>query len=196
MLMHARTALLRAKRTAAAASTWNPADKSSFVTLSAANTVLNSDGTNVAGARGTTSWATGKHYVEMKATAIHTSDSYFLVTGTMSMDLIAAGSFGLFMSGSAYVIVKDGNTVGGLAPTPANNDVIGFAYDAASGINISVNGSFYDTSGTAVGSTPPGTPLLAVTGQTLFPSGFCSATNSNVTIISTGTPPSGYTAWG
>lgn len=177
------------------ATTFNPSDKSTGITLSLGDLhcAVNTASTDFRSVRGTTSKSTGKWYFEFT----------FVLTGNDVGDSgigVADASAGLDGqngggTGNAWIASKsytEKNTTfvqTGITPTIVDTDIVGVAFDAdGDTLQFYRNGSSW------------GSQVTGVTG-TLFPwyNGYKLAANGTVNFGDSAfnmTPPSGYSAWG
>lgn len=184
--------------TTAPTTTWSPSDKAAGTTLSNGDlTLVKSSGTT-AGARGTTSKTSPtKVYFEVTlgGTVAGTTGSVGLATSSASLTNYAGSSSAskgiVCSSGGAWFI--NGITTTGVTCT--TGAVIGVAVDSTS-VYVSINGTFYNSSGSSTGSTPSGS-IGTVSGAG-FPFGTSGGAAETFTINTTGSfsnLPSGYSAW-
>lgn len=194
-------------------SAFDPSAKGTNAVLSAANTTLESTSSS-SGALGTLSHNSGKWYFEITISGSNTG-----VTGngngagigksTANLNGLigTTGSASWGIDNAAGVYKKNFNnglTALTSAPTPAVGDIIGVAYDAGAGrIDLSINGTFYNSSGAQIGSSPSdsaSSTYSTTAGIDLFPMGVSTKVGSNFGSIILNTKPnsvpSGYTAWG
>lgn len=208
MLMAARMAMSRASAAAGASgSVFNPADKAANAVLTAGNTTLNGNsGANPAGARGTLSHAasTGLWYFTVTFTTFASpTGNAGAGIGTSGASLTGGPGVGSSCSVSPYgtgwtIYNTFGGPDGDIGPSPANGDIANIAWNSGTGqVYFGINGTYYDSSGAATGSSPT-TPSVTLVTSTSFPLAWAYQGTSSDLIINT-TPlstPSGFTNWG
>lgn len=174
---------------------WNPADKAASVTLT------NSDKTaaaNYEAVRSITSHATGKYYLEMVAGG--NLDDSNIGFANVSCDLtqfLGGDTNGVSIYGFDGTIYENsGGTSYGSAIL--DTDVIGLAVDIAAGNLYVRQGGTWKNSADPVAGT--GGYAFSVSGA-LFACAYMQSGGKTATLRTadadfTGTPPTGYTAWG
>ena len=173
------------------ATTWNSADKSTHITLSAGDLGATGDGNKGVGwfgVRATTNKSSGKWYIEITATTIDTVPPAKLWFGgltTGATNLEAAANPQPATGWTWYA--EDGHIYNssdlGLAATLAAGDIVGIAYDAdANTIDFYKNG---------------GSSLLQATSVTdgMYPTCFFQGASVATLNPNPSSPPSGFTAW-
>lgn len=147
--------------------TWNPADKTSGVTLSAGNLVATNTGTGVQCTRTIASQSTGKFYIELTATTV-VGVNYSFGVANASGDFTqrvgnTTNSQGAISSIPVWLYNGGGS---GITVTYTSTDVISFAIDLVnSKIWMRKNG------GTWQGSSAGGDPAANTLGQPISPTG-------------------------
>jgi hypothetical protein len=190
-------------------STWDPAHKNAYVTLS--NNNLTATGNNsgfIGTVRGVHGRSSGKYYFELTlaafafgfGTTIGALNSAYTIdaSGNLQIGQDSAGnSAGMFPQGALYYLVFMGGAVYTQSSPPVNGDVITVALDLTAG-----NG-YYGLNGYYLGADPAaGTGALVAwtPGQTWFPAASVGNT-TNVCILNVGKTaftyavPAGYAAW-
>lgn len=201
MLMLSRMASLRASGGIAGPSAFDPASATTFAVLSEGNTALTSSG-GAAQARGTASHVinTGRWYFQFRLSNV----SNFSISGISDSALVTTS--GLINPGStgfqyqAFIDGVSGSFIGG---APAENDIIGILYDsdlagspAQPGLGFSINGVWYNASGSTMGTSDSfAVGWNPVTSTTYFPWAYA---NSAITRLNTAPTvvPSPALAWG
>lgn len=177
------------------ATTWNPSDKGSGVTLSGGNLAASIAATNTSGARATASEASGKWYFEVLITS-GSGAGFNMGVGVMNATAgVAAGStfFGGDANGLSYRgsdgAVKFNATTFATGATFGSGDTIGVAFDAT-GRTVSFYKNNVLQSTVTSGSVPTGALFPAVGGQN---AGTISAGTANFGASTFAfTPPAGY----
>lgn len=185
-----------------AAVTWNPADKAALIVLSGGDLIAGRTGANTyQSVRATQYRTTGKHYFEGLVGA-GTSSSMMIGLGAVGANINSfvgsdVGGFGYNASnGGKYN--SGGLTAFGATYSPG--DVIGIAYDAATGFIWFAKNNVYQASGNPAGGTSPA--FSTTPGSTLAP--MCSILEgaSGQTWVGrfmasafTYAPPAGFSAW-
>jgi hypothetical protein len=181
--------------------TWNPADKSADVTLSAANLTMtrSTAGSAWSTARATTSKASGKWYFEVRVDTavadmmIGIAPSSLVLTNYPGSDTTSFGFYSL--NGNKY-----NNSIGaayGASYTTA--DVIGVAYDATAGkVWFSKNNVWIASGDPATGINPAYTGVAAsmFPASGIYEGGSAAALTGRFKAASiTGTIPTGFASW-
>lgn len=178
--------------------TWNPSDKAAGTTLSNGDlTLVRSSGTT-AGARGTISKSspTKVYYeVTLGGTVAGTTGSVGAALSGASLTNYAgssASSKGIVCSsGGAWFINGTATT----SVTCTTGQIIGVAINGTN-IYVSINGTFYNSSGASTGATPSG--AIGTLSGSVFPFSTSAGSAETFTINTTGSfsnLPSGYSAW-
>lgn len=178
-------------------STWNPADKTSAITLSNANRTLTTTSTASQGVRGTLAHSSGKWYFEVTQVALGSSnrigiaDSTHAYTTGLGADSLSAG----YASSGAIDYATSGSAV---AATYTAGAVISVAVDVSNKlIYFALNGIWQNS---AVPASSEG-GLGYVTAAAVYPAWADIAAGVNSATINVGatafayTPPAGFSAW-
>jgi hypothetical protein len=182
-----------------ASPTWNPTDKSAYITLSSGNlTAINNYGALWAGVRANISKASGKYYYEVLV--VNPSSPYIMIgiansTASLTTYLGSDTNSWVYYSLSGTKVSNGGFDTFGAAYTAG--DVIGVAVDITGG-NIwwSLNGVYQASGNPATGANPAYTGLTG----TLFPAACCYDLNAGFTVrfLSSSfsyAAPSGFSPW-
>lgn len=188
-------------RRVAAASMWNPSDKTSDIALSGADLVATSTASAYHGVRGTTSKSSGKWYFEVTAT-FGNSLSWAVGVAQSSFDMTQV----VTSSPNAYIYRGNGTTYNSTSSSTtlsaaSSGNVIQVAVDLSTGkiwwgLNGTWMGGGNPSGGTGEAFTISGAP-------TVFPLAYrFTNPSTNTWTANFGgsafaySPPSGYSAWG
>ncbi len=194
--------------------TWDGTNAFKAMTLSGGNAVATSTGSSIDSCRSTDSKSTGKWYVKLTATTVHTSQPYFWILGLQAAgyDPNTASNVqgyenttnSLGVNASGQIVFLGGFSSETFVAPLASGDTVEVAIDIDNALlwrrrNAEVWNSGIPSADPATGvggvdlTTPLGGSALAAAPWYF---GFASAVDSgDVATITTGTPPSGFTDW-
>lgn len=185
-------------------SAWNPLDKRPNAVLTVNNTVVSSSG-GASGVRGVKSHTNpGLWYLAITVGfPAGTTSGCGLATAAASIASVnQVNQAGIIPddSGPVYDMFNmTGNFLGAISVVPTNGDILGFAWNATAGnLFVSINGTYYNSSGSATGTTPSVATMTGVSGI-LFPWAVAIPGAGPLSYTLNTNPagtPAGYTNWG
>lgn len=197
------------------ATTWNPADKASAITLSNGNLTATSVGTAQQLVRSTTARTTGKYYFEVTLTTVATNVAVGIATSGESTAPAAglgggstgATSLGFYVVSPTQATYINGVLLNGGTTASVNGEVLSFAVNLTGAliyiedtVTIAAGGS-WNNSTTDNPSTSTGGASLSTLNAGPYFIAFNDSTGGAVAVLNTGnqpfirTIPTGYVAW-